>query len=124
MRDGITRRDIGLVVAAADAMIPPLSFLIASSVAVVLVGLATGDARLTGIGVAAGAGTTAYLARGAALARIAPRAYVAIVAWAVPYVVWKVAIYLGALAGWGRGRWAQARPALTTLAPAEATEAK
>ena len=124
MRDGIVRRDVALVVAAADAMIPPLSFLIASSVAVVLAGLATGDARLTVIGVTAVAGTTAYLARGAALARIAPRAYVGIVAWAVPYVVWKVAIYLGALAGSGRGRWAQARPALTTFAPAEATEAK
>ncbi|HEY8824126.1 MAG TPA: glycosyltransferase family 2 protein [Candidatus Limnocylindria bacterium] len=125
MREGIVKRDVALVVAAADAMIPPLSFLIASGGAVLIAGLATGDARLAFVGLAALAGTTAYLVRGAALARIAPRAYVGIVAWAVPYVIWKVAIYLGALAGSGRGRWAQARPVLTTLAAAaEATEAK
>jgi 1,2-diacylglycerol 3-beta-glucosyltransferase len=125
MLTGIARRDVALVIAAADAMIPPLSFLIAASAAVVALGVATGDPRLAIVGLAAAAGTTAYLARGAALARIAPRAYVGIIAWAVPYVAWKVAIYLGALAGSGRGRWAQARPARTRLAPAiKPTEAK
>jgi hypothetical protein len=125
MLNGIARRDVALFAAAVDAMVPPLSFLIASSAAVVVAGWVAGDPRLAVVGLAAVGGTTAYLARGAALARIAPRAYVGIIAWAVPYVAWKVAIYVGALAGSGRGRWAQARPAVTGLAAAaKATEAK
>jgi len=122
---GLARRSPTLVVAGLDAMIPPLSFLIASSAVVLVAGLATSDGGLAAIGLAALAATATYIARGAALARIAPRAYAGLVTWAIPYVAWKVAIYLGAMAGWGRGRWAQARPALTTLTPAaEAPEAK
>ena len=125
MRDGIVKRDLALVVAAADAMIPPLSFLIASSAVVAVAGLLTRDGLFASIGLAALAGEAAYLARGAALARIAPRAYVGLTRWAIPYMGWKVAIYLGALAGWGRGRWAQARPTLGRLTPAaETPEAK
>ena len=118
---GIARRSPTLVVAGLDAMIPPLSFVIMTGVLAAAAGIAIDDPLLGAAGLLALAGTAVYVARGAALARIAPRAYVGLIAWAIPYVSWKVAIYLGALAGSGRGRWAQARPALTTLSPAAQT---
>jgi 1,2-diacylglycerol 3-beta-glucosyltransferase len=125
VRTGLATRRFALVAVGCDVLIPPLSFLVAVSTGAAIAGIAIGDAGLSVIGAASLAACGFYLARGFALARFGPRTIGRLAPWAVAYVAWKVVIVARALAGAGRGKWSQARPALTSLSPAtERPEAK
>jgi len=115
-------RRLAPIVIGYDATIPPLSFLFAVSLGVALAGAAIGDAELAVIAAASVTGCVAYVARGLRLARVGPRSLVRMALWAIPYIAWKTMIVGQALAGAGRGSWAQARPVLTLVTPARGPE--
>ncbi len=119
---GIVGRRLAPIVIGYDATIPPLSFLFAVSLGVALAGAAIGDAELAVIAAASVTGCVAYVARGLRLARVGPRSLVRMALWAIPYIAWKTMIVGQALAGAGRGSWAQARPVLTLVTPARGPE--
>ena len=109
MRRGFGSRRVAAVAAAYDVFIPPLSVLIAASVALMVAARAFGSAPLFAVGAISLAGCGIYIARGLSLARLGVATMLSLVAWAVPYVSWKVVLLARTFLGAGRGQWTQAR---------------
>ena len=109
LRRGIATRRVSMVVAAYDALMPPLSALIAGDAVVIVAGLVFGSMPLLAVGGLSLAGCAIYVTRGLFLAKLRLGALVGMVAWAVPYVAWKVAVLARTFLGAGRGQWTQAR---------------
>ena len=105
---GARHRRITELVAGLEVVIPLLSLLVASGVAALLTGVALADLTLTALGGLALVSSTAYVARGIALARIGPRELLFFALWIPAFVIWKLGILIRAIAGAGRS-WEQAR---------------
>ena len=118
LRDGMRLMAIGLVsrriaplAAGYDVLIPPFSFLVATSTGVTALAAAIGDAGLLAVGLASLAGCVIYVARGLSLARMGLGACARLALWSVLYVSWKLVLLARTMFGGGRGEWIQARPA-------------
>jgi cellulose synthase/poly-beta-1,6-N-acetylglucosamine synthase-like glycosyltransferase len=104
---GVIRRRITRLVAGLEVVIPPLSLLVAGGLAAALLGIASGDMRLSVLGAVALIACAAYVARGVALAGIGGRDLASFALWVPAFVIWKLGIIVRAAAG-GR-MWSQAR---------------
>lgn len=106
LREGLRRRSLLQLDAAAEQCVPPLSVPVALGGLCVVAGLATGQRGLAALAGVSLAGQVAHLLGSLALVRAPRRAYVAL-AYAPLYVAWKVALYARALlptpsTGWVR----------------------
>ena len=115
---GLVTARVAPLAAGYDALVPPLSFLVAAGLLSALLGAVT-DRGLAAIGALALLGLGGYVARGIVLAGMGPRAVLRIGMWAPAYIAWKIAILARAAAGAGRGTWAQARLTSSVVVPTE-----
>jgi len=109
LRHGFAYRRMAAVAAAYDALIPPLSVVIAASAAVTVGALAFGSAPLFAVGALSLVSCGIYITRGLFLARLRLTAMLGAIAWSLPYVSWKVVVLARTFLGAGRGQWTQAR---------------
>jgi cellulose synthase/poly-beta-1,6-N-acetylglucosamine synthase-like glycosyltransferase len=103
------------LVAAVPAIVPPLSLLVAASALALIASVLLSAAALGWLAAASLACESAYVARGAMLARLSPRALATAALWVPGYVGWKCLVAVRVLLGRGRGEWSRtARAAAVT----------
>jgi cellulose synthase/poly-beta-1,6-N-acetylglucosamine synthase-like glycosyltransferase len=97
LRHGIARRDMVVIDAAIEQLIPPLSLAVTAAGASAAAGLVAGSPLVAGLGLFALCGLVMHVVAGL-IATSAPRTTYLALARAPLYVVWKATLYVRALA--------------------------